>query len=132
MEVIAGATSSPRGNGRNIILSSKTSILTTLILGYVSMRTEMVQISPKRVLGVSHITLKKSALDGACNIGWFLTYHHLPLPSLTSLDVRFPTKPYRGPSRLGEQYGATVRSLRFGAVISRDLTIDLGKLACKL
>lgn len=106
--------------------------LTTLILGYVNMPMEMFHFSPQQASGVSNLTLKKSALDGDCNIGWFLIHHHLPLPSLTSLDVRFPTRPDRGPSRLGEQYGATVRSLRFGVVISRDLTTDWDKLACKL
>jgi len=106
--------------------------LTTLILGYVSIRSEMIHISSRGVPAISHLTLKKSALDGDCNVGWFLTHHHLPLPSLTSLDVRFPTRPDRGPSRLGEQYGATVRSLRFGVVIGRDLTMDWDKLACKL
>jgi len=106
--------------------------LKTLILGYVSMPMEMVHLSPQQASGVFHLTLKKSALDGDCNIGWFLIHHCLPLPSLTSLDVRFPTRPDRGPGRLGEQYGATVRSLRFGVVISRDLTTDWDKLACKL
>ena len=106
--------------------------LTTLILGYVSMPMEILHISPKPASGISHLTLKKSALDGDCNIGWFLIHHHLPLPLLASLDVRFPTRPDRGPSRLGEQYGASVRYLRFGVVISRDLTTDWDKLTCKL
>ena len=106
--------------------------LTTLILGYVGVPMEMVHISPQQASEISSLTLKKSAMDGDCNVGWFLTHHHLPLPSLTSLDVRFPTRPDRGPSQLGEQYDATVRSLRFGVVIGRDLTTDWDKLACKL
>jgi len=107
--------------------------LATLILGYVSMPAETLHISPQPASGVSHLTLKKSALnDDRCNIGWLLIHHQLPLPSLISLDVRFSTWPGQGLSRLGEQYGATVRSLRFGAVIRRDLTTEWYKLACKL
>ena len=106
--------------------------LITLILGYVSVPLEMVHISPQQASGVSDLILKKSALDGDHNVGWFLVRHHLPFPSLISLDVRFSTMPDKGFSRLGEQYGATVRSLRFGAVISRDLMTNSDKLGCKL
>jgi hypothetical protein len=89
--------------------------LKSLILGCVNVE-ERVHILSHRKSEISHITLKGPALGARSNIRWFLSDHPLPLPSLTSLDVRLPPVLDRAPVRFGEVYGLTVRTLRFGAL----------------
>lgn len=106
--------------------------LTSLILGCVNMEKELVHISPQSEAStISHLTLRKTALDDRSNIPWLFASHTLPFPSLTSIDVRFPTALDRSSTQFGEQYGAAVTTLRFGVVIVRGPTANQNKLACK-
>ena len=107
-------------------------ILTSLSLGCVNVGIPTVDILSYSPLKISHLSLKKSALGNDCNIRWFLTDYPMPLPSLMSLDVRFPTGLDRGAIVLGEQYGTTVRTLRFGVVIAHRPAGSLDEIACKL
>jgi hypothetical protein len=106
--------------------------LTSLILGCITIGTARVHIPSHWASKVPRLTLKKFALDDSCNVRWLLADHPLPLPSLKSLDVRFPTALVPAHVRFAEHYGATVRSLRFGVVIVRSPTLDWDKFACKL
>ena len=101
-----------------------------LTLGSVKAETRA-HLPSHRELGISHISLKETAFDDNSNISWLLVNHPLPLPSLTSIDVRLPTVPDRDLMRFGEEYGPTVKTLRFGVVIVRHLTINRDKLACE-
>lgn len=103
--------------------------LKSLIFGRINVGTT-VHIPTHRESEVSHIILKRPALDGSSNIHWLLIDHPMPLPSLTSLDVRFPMVLDRAPIRLGEVYGATVRALRFGIAIIPHQTKSWNKLVC--
>ena len=103
--------------------------LKSLILGCVNVEPRACILS-HRESGISHITLKGPALDGSSNIRWLLSNHPLPLPSLTSLDVRFPVVLDRAPIRFGEVYGPTVKTLRFGVVIVPHPTISGDGPAC--
>ena len=105
--------------------------LTSLTLGWVNVGRAQGNTPSHRVSDISHLTLKRLAFDDSCDICWFLADNPLPLPSLTSLDVRFPAAPDSASIRFGEQYGAMVRSLRFGVVI-RSPTMHWGQLDCKL
>ena len=79
---------------------------------------------------ISHITLKEPALGSISDIHRLFYNHPLPLPSLTSLDVRFPTPLGRAPIRFGVVYAPTVRTLRFGIAIVPHPTISWNKLGC--
>jgi len=87
--------------------------LKSLTLGHIRLITG-VRAPFHRESEISHITLKETALSSDAR--WFLSDHLLPLPSLTSLDVRFPTN-FRTPRRLAEPHASTVRTLRFGMPI---------------
>ena len=87
--------------------------LKSLTLGHISL-INGVRASSHRESGISHITLRETAL--CSGIRWFISDRFLPLPSLTSLDVRFPTS-FRTPERLAEAHAPTVRTLRFGIPI---------------
>jgi len=105
--------------------------LKSLTLGCVVVVGDGVRISSHSESGISHLSLRRSALGGVWDIRRFLADHLPPLPSLTSLDVRFPTVMDRTSIRFEEQYGPTVRTLRFGVVIAHRPTMDLGELDCK-
>jgi len=104
--------------------------LKSLILGCVDGGAE-VPISSHHELEICHISLKHTALDGSCNICLFLVENPLPLPYLTSLDVRFPTALDSTAVRFAGRYGATVKKLRFGAAVLRYLKNKWDKLARK-
>ena len=87
--------------------------LKTLILGCLGCM-DGGPISSHHKSEISHISLKTPAFEGRHNTCLFLAQHPLPLPSLTSLDVRLPAVLDRTPIRFGEVYGRTVRTLRFG------------------
>ena len=106
--------------------------LTSLGLGCVNVRVPSLDISFTRLSQISHLSLKESALGGGCNIRRFLTDHPTPIQSLTSLDVRFPPWLDWTAMRLGEQYGSTVRTLRFGVGITRGPATGRDGLTCKL
>jgi len=105
--------------------------LTSLILGCVNVGDTSDPVPSDRVSEISHLSLKGSALCDGCDIRWFLAENLMPLPSLTSLDVRFPTALDQAPILFGERYGATVKTLRFGVVIIGGPTLDWDKLARK-
>ena len=104
--------------------------LKSLTLGRVDVGA-MVPIQSHPESKISHITLKETALDYGCNIRWLLVDHSPPLPSLTSLDVRLPAVLDRAHRGLGVEYSLTVRTLRFGVVITRYPTMDWDGFACK-
>ena len=104
--------------------------LKSLTLGHISL-INGVRASSHRESGISHITLRETAL--CSGIRWFISDRFLPLPSLTSLDVRFPTS-FRTPERLAEAHAPTVRTLRFGIPIIPSPTSSWNELtgdACK-
>jgi len=103
--------------------------LKSLILGCVNVE-ERVRTPSHRGSEISHITLKGPALDGSSNICWLLVDYPLPLPSLTSLDVRFPMVLSRALIRFGEVYGPAVRTLSLGTVSVLYPKIIWNKLAC--
>ena len=83
---------------------------------------------------ISHITLREPALGDVSNVRWLLSDHPPPLPSLTSLDVRFPMPLGRDHMRFRVAYSPTVRTLRFGIAIVPHPTRSWSKLgsdACK-
>lgn len=105
-------------------------MLKSLVLGQVNVG-QGGEVSSHTESKISHLALKESSLGGGCNICWFLADHPMPLPSLTSLDVRFPMAPDQSSIRFGGYYGPKVRTLRFGVVISRHSTKCLdGILDC--
>ena len=95
--------------------------LKSLTLGSVNVG-EVPQIISSPKPQISHITLKQSALDGVPSICSFLADYAPPLPSLTSLDVRFLGVPDQVSIRFGERYGPGVKTLRFGPVTVRHPT----------
>ena len=104
--------------------------LKSLTLGHISL-INGVRASSHRESGISHTTLRETAL--CSGIRWFISDRFLPLPSLTSLDVRFPTS-FRTPERLAEAHAPTVRTLRFGIPIIPSPTSSWNELtgdACK-
>lgn len=105
--------------------------LTSLSLGCVTVGIPSAGIPSHYVSKISHLSLNKSAFGDSCNIRHFLADHPMPLPSLKSLDVRFPTWLDEAAVRLGEQYGMTVRTLRFGVVIACGPATGRGGPACE-
>ena len=91
--------------------------LESLTLGHVVIGGEGFHLPLHRESRISHIRLKECALNHhRCNIRWFLSAYPMRLPLLTCLDVRFSTPLGRDHIQLGEHYGPTVRTLRFGVV----------------
>jgi len=105
--------------------------LKSLTLGCVMVRGDRDRITSHCESEISHLSLRRSALDGVWDVRRFLADHPPSLPSLASLDVRFPTVLDRTSIRFGEQYGPTVRTLRFGVLIAHHPTMDWGELDCK-
>ncbi|KAF9791941.1 hypothetical protein BJ322DRAFT_1026300 [Thelephora terrestris] len=97
--------------------------LKSLVLGHVHVGEAGGDAPSHRKSKISHVSLRPSALAGLnSNIYRFLADHPIPLPSLTSLDVRFPLLIDRTPVRFGGHYGPSVRALRFGIQVIRHLT----------
>lgn len=103
--------------------------LKSLILGCVSAGAR-VRTSSHCESEISHITLKEPALGGISDVHRLLSDHPPPLPSLTSLNVRFPMLLGRAPIRFGLVYAPTVRTLRFGIAIVPHPTMSWNKFGC--
>ena len=104
----------------NIVLAFR--VLKSLVLGRVKVWYEGVRAPFHPESKISHLSLKESSLGPGSPIYRFLVDHPITLPSLTSLDMRFPVE-FNQPSlplpstRFGEHYGPRVRTLRFGVLI---------------
>ena len=94
-------------------------MLKSLVLGRVCVGEGGVYIPSHPESPISHLTLKESSWGGSRNVCWLLACHPMPLPSLKSLDVRFPMELNEAAIRFGQYCGPMVRTLRFGVVISR-------------
>lgn len=99
--------------------------LESLTLGSVKVG-ERFQAIPSLKPKISHITFKQGTWDRISDVYSFLVHYTPPLPSLVSLDMRFPGVLGRLSIQFGEQYGPGVKNLRFGAVVTRDLQGDWG------
>ena len=99
--------------------------LKSLVLGRVNVNEAGAHVPSHRKSEISHLSLRPPALDElGCNICRFLTDHPMPLPSLTSLDARFPVFFGREPIRFGEHHGPKIRTLRFGILVIRHSTMS--------
>ena len=101
----------------NLVLAFR--MLKSLVLGRLNVELAGVHAPFHTEPKISHLSLKPSSLRGASTVCRFLAHHPMPLPSLTSLDVRFPQEFDQYSTQFGERYGPRVRTLRFGVVILR-------------
>ena len=102
--------------------------LKSLVLGRVNVSEVGAQVPSCCKSEISHLSLRPPALEeSGCNICRFLTDHPMPLPSLTSLDARFPDSFGWGPIRFGEHHGPKIRTLRFGIPAIRHSVMPQGK-----
>ncbi|KAF9647243.1 hypothetical protein BDM02DRAFT_3117386 [Thelephora ganbajun] len=104
--------------------------LKSLILGCVKAGRVGFRIPSHCKSEISHLSLKESALNGSCDMRRFLADHPMPLPSLTSFDVRVAGLFDLAPLHYAEQYGPTVKTLRFG-VTAYCIPSYCYKLGCK-
>jgi len=102
--------------------------LKSLTLGYVLLTTGF-HTPLHGESEISHITLRETALGGSSRISWFLSHNALALPSLTSLDIRFPMHS-RASGQVAEPYTPMVRMLRFGVPIIPNRNRDWNKITC--
>ena len=106
--------------------------LKSLVLGCATVGNGGADIPSPCELGISHLSLKPCVSYGHDSARLFLVDYPVPLPSLSSLDVRFPLVPSETFIRVGRNYGRTVRTLRFGVMSFGRSTMRLDRiLACK-
>jgi hypothetical protein len=110
----------------NLVLAFR--MLKSLALGCLNVGREIAHVPSHPESKISHLSLKESSLGDGRAICRFLADHPIPLPSLTSLDVRFPPEFSRSSIRFGEHYGPRVKTLRFGVLITRHSTKRLDQM----